>query len=218
MAEFAKIPQVAAQVNQQRADLERMRVAAEQETARNAAASNSAQPEASGNGSESGDRSSASRGSQAAAQANEPAKALEQERKKQQEMAEAQRKADEQKALEQRRKQEEANRPIEFKEGVVVCQKQKENYYRCEGPLQITYSDLVSANGLTSLRQACGSDSTRDLGSSGGYRLFGCGFGMNPTARDYPGNRDVPAEYGLYVAGRGRFHCPQSTLAYCTKD
>jgi hypothetical protein len=41
-AEFAKIPQVAAQASQQRADLERLRVAAEEETARNAAAAKAA--------------------------------------------------------------------------------------------------------------------------------------------------------------------------------
>jgi hypothetical protein len=40
MAEFAKIPQVAAQVSQQRADLEQIRLAAEAEKARNAAAAN----------------------------------------------------------------------------------------------------------------------------------------------------------------------------------
>ena len=98
-----------------------------------------------------------------------------------------------------------------------ACEKKRDNYYRCEGPLQVTYSDLVSANGRTSLGEACGTRRTppRDMGMAGGFRIFGCGFGIHPTLRDYPGNRDVPAEYGLYIADRATFYCPRSTDAYC---
>lgn len=124
------------------------------------------------------------------------------------------REAEQQRLAELQRKQEEANRPIAFKEGVVACSKQRENYYRCDGPLQVTYSDLVSDSGMTSLKQACGGGSLRDLGSSGGYRVFGCGFGMHPTS-DYPGNRDVAAILGIYVPGLGTYYCPPSTDAYC---
>jgi hypothetical protein len=125
------------------------------------------------------------------------------------------------KLAEEKRKKEEANRPIEFKEGVVVCTKQSEKSYRCEGPLQVTYSDLVSQVGRTSVALACGKDSRsldsiRDLGSVNGYRVFGCGYGIHPNST-YPGNRDVPAAYGLYVSSRATFHCPPSTDAYCNK-
>lgn len=129
--------------------------------------------------------------------------------------AERRRQAEQQRLAEQRRKEEEARRPVAFKEGVVVCEKQRERYYRCVGPLQVTYSDLVTPAGMTSLGQACGASSTRDLGMAGGYRIFGCGFGIHPTLRDYPGNRDVPAEYGLYIANRATFYCPKTTDAYC---
>lgn len=131
--------------------------------------------------------------------------------------AEKRRQAEAARLAEQRRKEEEARRPVEFKEGVVVCEKQKERYYRCVGPLQVTYSDLVSPSGMTSLGDACGTSRTppRDLGMASGYRIFGCNFGIHPTLRDYPGNRDVPAEYGLYISSRATFYCPRSTSAYC---
>lgn len=128
--------------------------------------------------------------------------------------AEKRRAAEAQRLAELKRKQEEAARPIAMREGIVLCSKQRENYYRCEGPLQVTYSDLKSPAGMASIRQACGSDTPRDMGMAASFRVFGCGFGMNPHT-DYPGNRDVPAAYGLFVDGRATFYCPRSKDAYC---
>ncbi len=156
---------------------------------------------------------------QAQAEADERRAAAEAERQKREAQAQAdaerRQQAEQARLAELRRKEEEARRPVAFKEGVVVCEKKRDNYYRCEGPLQVTYSDLVTAAGLTSLRQACGGGTSRDLGMSGGFRVFGCGFGIHPTMRDYPGNRDVPAEYGLYISDRATYYCPRSTSAYC---
>lgn len=109
---------------------------------------------------------------------------------------------------------------VEFKEGVVLCQKRPapSKEWRCPGPLQVTYANLDNlAKARVPLGQACGSDrSIRDLGMVSGYRAFGCGFGIHPTARDYPGNTDVPAMLGVgYVPGRASFYCPRSKLAYC---
>lgn len=125
------------------------------------------------------------------------------------------------------RKKDETNRPIAFEEGVVLCQpivndgapgKQS----RCYGPLQMT---IVEVKGLSdnatrvNIGQACGSNkSLRDLGTTSGYRAFGCGFGIHPDAnmRDYPGNTDVRAQLGVgYVLGTATFMCPRSTYAYC---
>jgi hypothetical protein len=47
------------------------------------------------------------------------------------------------------------------------------------------------------------------------YRVFGCGFGIHPTMRDYPGNNDVPAQLGVFVDNRRIFYCPRSKEAYC---
>ena len=109
---------------------------------------------------------------------------------------------------------------VEFKEGVVLCQKRPapSKEWRCPGPLQVTYANLDNlAKALVSLGEACGSSkSIRDLGMVSGYRAFGCGFGIHPTARDYPGNTDVPALLGVgYVPGRASFYCPRTKLAYC---
>jgi conjugal transfer/entry exclusion protein len=109
---------------------------------------------------------------------------------------------------------------IAFREGVVLCQKRPapSKEWRCPGPLQVTYANLDDLpRAMVSLGQACGSGkSIRDLGMVSGYRAFGCGFGIHPTARDYPGNTDVPAQLGVgYVPGRATFYCPRSKLAYC---
>jgi hypothetical protein len=108
---------------------------------------------------------------------------------------------------------------VEFKEGVVACEKRAapSREWRCQGPLQVTYAVLDTDKARVPLGQACGSErSIRDLGMISGYRIFGCGFGIHPTARDYPGNTDVPAKLGLgYVPGRASFYCPRSKLAYC---
>lgn len=108
---------------------------------------------------------------------------------------------------------------VEFKEGVVACEKRSASSkeWRCQGPLQVTYAVLDTDKARVPLGQACGSDrSIRDLGMISSYRIFGCGFGIHPTARDYPGNTDVPAKLGLgYIPGRASFYCPRSKLAYC---
>lgn len=109
---------------------------------------------------------------------------------------------------------------IAFREGVVLCQKRAapSREWRCPGPLQVTYANLDDlGRAMVSLGEACGSSKTiRDLGMVSGYRAFGCGFGIHPTARDYPGNTDVPAQLGVsYIPGRGVYYCPRSKLAYC---
>jgi hypothetical protein len=127
-------------------------------------------------------------------------------------------KATEERLAEQKRNEEERNRPVEFKEGVVLCEAPKAGgkQWRCQGPLQTTYGELDAPSGNVALRQACGTDRPiRDLGLASGYRAFGCGFGMHPTATDYPGNNDVPARLQIYVSDRATFRCPRSTLAYC---
>lgn len=108
---------------------------------------------------------------------------------------------------------------VEFKEGVVLCQQPSPSSrsFNCQGPLQNISTPLDEARTQIALGQACGSDrSIRDLGMVKGYRAFGCGFGIHPTARDYPGNADVPARLGIdFIPGRGSYFCPKSKLAYC---
>lgn len=122
-------------------------------------------------------------------------------------------------ALEQARADEARDEVVAFKEGVVLCERMsaESRTWRCYGPLQTTFAELDTQSAKVPLGQACGSDrSIRELGTVSGYRAYGCGFGIHPTARDYPGNIDVPAQLGVsYVPGRVEFHCPKSKLAYC---
>lgn len=109
---------------------------------------------------------------------------------------------------------------IGFREGIVLCEKRPapSKEWRCPGPLQVTYANLDDLpRAMVSLGEACGSSkSIRDLGMVSGYRAFGCGFGIHPTARDYPGNTDVPAQLGVnYIPDRGTYYCLRSKLAYC---
>ena len=132
--------------------------------------------------------------------------------------ADARRRAEAQKLAERQRREEEARRPVAFKEGVVICQQQgSRDYWRCDGPLQVTYAAFGQANWRTNIGQACGGGTINDFGTVSGYRAFGCGFGIHPSAtmRDYPGNRDVPAALGLYIPDRGTFYCPTTASAYC---
>jgi hypothetical protein len=132
--------------------------------------------------------------------------------------AEARRNAEAQKLAEQQRRDEEARRPVAFKEGVVVCQQQgSRDYWRCDGPLQVTYAVFGQSSWRTNIGQACGGGTINDFGMVSGYRAFGGGFGIHPSTsmRDYPGNRDVPATMGLYIPDRGTFYCPKTVSAYC---
>lgn len=82
--------------------------------------------------------------------------------------------------------------------------------WRCQGGLQTTYAKLDTGEAALPLGQACGTQSPpRELGSTGGYRAFGCGFGM---VRDGIGAySDSAARLGVgYVPNRTIFRCPAS--------
>lgn len=120
---------------------------------------------------------------------------------------------------EQARRDAEAarTRPVEWIEGVVLCEpRANSKQWRCMGPLQTNVLELDAPNTLAQLALACGGDSgIREIGSTGGYRAYGCGFGIHPTASNYPGNRDVPRDLGVFVSDRRVFRCPPTRDAYC---
>lgn len=101
---------------------------------------------------------------------------------------------------------------IAMNEGVVLCQRDRGTSWRCNGPLRVVFGDIAADRSIVA--QACGRGSIRDLGSAGGMRAFGCGFGINRWSTT-PGNRDVPAIYGIAIRGRQTFRCPRSREAYC---
>lgn len=167
---------------------------------------------------------------------NRRREAAEAERKRQQE-AEAERRRREETAQRERaereslarskqleetvkRQEEEArNRPVIYREGITLCESPKNGgkAWLCRGPLQNMSGVLDTQSGNVAVRQACGGNNMRDLGMVSGYRAYGCGYGIHPTNREYPGNRDIPAELGVnYIPDRGTFRCnPNTVFAYC---
>ena len=102
----------------------------------------------------------------------------------------------------------ERTRPIEMLEAVVLCEAPPtgSRAWGCRGPLQYMPAVLDTPQADVPLSQACGSNSVRSLGLVGGYRAFGCGFGINPGP--YGAFEDIPARYGMsFIPGRMRFHC-----------
>ncbi len=135
--------------------------------------------------------------------------------------AEQQRQVELKRQEEKRRQLEEEarNRPVAYREGVVLCEapQQPSKAWRCHGPLQTSSGILDTPSGNVAIGNACGGDNYRDLGMVSGYRAFGCGYGIHPTDRTYPGNRDIPAKFGVnYIPGSTVYHCnPNKVLAYC---
>lgn len=247
---FVGIPQAIADVNQQKAQLQTLRIAAEQETAMRRAAEAAAAAEkaeqarlartaASPSKSRGAGRGPApgggGGGAQIAAQRQAQAQADAQAKASAGTLAEAKAQADQRRAdaarqeaerkkveaqrlAEKQRKAEEAERLIEYREGVVLCEQKSAKSWRCDGPLQVTYGDLGGASGPGAISSACGGGSPRKLGMAAGYMAYGCGFGIHPSAdmRSYPGNRDVQAALGVgHIPGQGLYRCKRSVLAYC---
>ncbi|OZA27559.1 MAG: hypothetical protein B7X91_08165 [Hydrogenophilales bacterium 17-64-11] len=148
------------------------------------------------------------------------------ERRRREEAAQRQR-ADEamlarSKQLEEALKQQEEearNRPVAYREGITLCAPPQNGgkAWLCRGPLQNVSGVLDTQSGNVAVRQACGGNNVRDLGMVAGYRAYGCGFGIHPTDREYPGNRDIPASLGVnHIPDRGTFYCnPSTVFAYC---
>ena len=169
-----------------------------------------------------GGQSAQSHGDRVMAQEEARAEQLKQEREAR--AAEEKRQQEEQLAARKKREEEarrqaeiERNRPVEWVEGVVLCEPRSgSKQWRCTGPLQMNILELDAPNTIAQLGLACGSSNgIREIGQVGIYRAYGCGFGIHPTDRNYPGNRDVPKDFGVYVGDRRVFHCPKTKDAYC---
>lgn len=135
-----------------------------------------------------------------------------------------------QQAAEQQRRQQEADAKraaetaiVSWKEGVTLCEPPKNggSEWACHGPLQTTYGVLEKPSGNIAISQACGNriEETRELGQSGGFRIFGCGFGIHPSPnmRDYPGQGDPAERYGVFVPGRTTYSCPKNQTNPCKR-
>jgi len=115
----------------------------------------------------------------------------------------------------------------DWPEAVAVCELNAQNpqskfgNWRCEGPLQFTYAKLGNGGqsdvkAMASVSDACGGkvESVRDLAMVGGYRVFGCSFGLHPNPAQRLAN-DKAAKFGLtYIPGRVTYRCP-THVSYC---
>ena len=127
----------------------------------------------------------------------------------------------------QMRSKQERDRLVDWPEAVTVCElngqdpQSKLGNWRCEGPLQFTYAKLgnggqIGAKAMVSLSEACGGkiESVRDLAMVGGYRVFGCSFGLHPMSEQQRA-KDKAIKFGLaYVPGRTTYRCPKS-VSFC---
>ena len=130
----------------------------------------------------------------------------------QQQAADAERRRQaEVRAQEQARRLAELNASVDWKESVTLCEKTgpqaQFGNWRCTGSLQMNYVNFENPYWVSALDKTCGGPrNKRDLGMVGGYRAFGCGFGLPPSSTD-----DIPARFGVgYVPGRITFRCPRS--------
>lgn len=105
---------------------------------------------------------------------------------------------------------------IEMLEAVVVCPLSGERLFgelTCFGPFQNTLSDYRDPGDIA---LACGSSgmSPRDFGESDGNRVWGCGFGLNPTRAGRSPNHDMAERFGLTLPERITYRCT-ATTNYC---
>lgn len=103
---------------------------------------------------------------------------------------------------------------IAMPEGVALCQREGAARWRCTGPLRVAVGDIAVSRAAAV--DACGAAPIRDLGTVRGLRAFGCGYGLNPRSAA-PGNRDVPALFGVEVRGRLTFRCTADIPAGCRR-
>jgi uncharacterized membrane protein YgcG len=104
--------------------------------------------------------------------------------------------------------------PVVWKEGVAVCSAIQRV---CKGPM---YNAYYTPATLTGALEGARCTAGRDLGQQGEWRIYGCGYGINPVivekSRAESWHWDWIAHLGLVEpAGRWRFRCKASQFEYC---
>ena len=92
-------------------------------------------------------------------------------------------------------------------EGVTLCEKSgpqaKFGNWRCTGPQVMDYINFDKPGWSQQLKGTCGGDAgVRDYGTSGAYRVFGCGFPLEPSS-----TYDIAKRFGVFVE-RSTWKCP----------
>jgi hypothetical protein len=103
---------------------------------------------------------------------------------------------------------------IAMLEAVVVCPPVAEGRLPlCYGPFQNSAGPDVRNR----MQLACGNRDAAisDFGTINGHRVWGCGYGINPTREGRSPNIDQARRFGLVVASRRMFRCAASISGYC---
>lgn len=110
---------------------------------------------------------------------------------------------------------------IRWPEGVVVCPRPTESKdvlfgaSVCYGPRGSAFIDRVAGDiNMGEVSQACGS-SAREIGWVQNHRVFGCGFGVNPTKPSLVNHYDQASRRGINVPNRRNFSCPANHSGNC---
>lgn len=115
----------------------------------------------------------------------------------------------------------EAEPNIRWPEGLVVCPRPaggKDVLFGasvCYGPRGSAFIDRVAGDiNMAEVSQACGS-SAREIGWIENQRVFGCGFGVNPTKPSLINHYDQANRRGLNVPNRRSYSCPAKQSDVC---
>lgn len=105
---------------------------------------------------------------------------------------------------------------IRMIEAVVVCPLSQDRLFgelTCYGPFQ---NGLSNPNDSSDIGLACGREAgaQTDFGERDGHRIWGCGFGLDPTRAGRSPNIDMAERYSLILPQRRYFNCPAGT-DYC---
>jgi TPR repeat protein len=110
---------------------------------------------------------------------------------------------------------------IRWPEGLVICPRPtggKDVLFGasvCYGPRGSAFIDRVAGDiNMAEVSQACGS-SAREIGWIENSRVFGCGFGINPTKESLVNHHDQGSRRGINVPNRRNFSCPAKQSDIC---
>lgn len=85
----------------------------------------------------------------------------------------------------------------------------------CYGPRGSAFIDRVAGDiNMAEVNRACGS-SAREIGWVENHRVFGCGFGVNPTKSSQIPHYDQAERRGINVPNRRNFSCPANHSGNC---
>lgn len=111
---------------------------------------------------------------------------------------------------------------IRWPEGLVVCPRpgggkvpRMMGASNCYGPHGSAFIDRVAGDiNMAEVNRACGS-TAREIGWIEDHRVFGCGFGVNPTKSSQIPHYDQAERRGINVPNRRSYSCPANQSGNC---